>query len=731
MTYGGTYRYYTKIQARYGVEFTFVDTATPTKSARAFRPNTKLLHLETPDEPDDERSATSRSSPQIAHERGAIVVVDNTFASPYLQRPLALGADIVFHSTTKFLNGHSDSVGGIAVAKSPEHVEWLSFVQNSSGAILSPMDSWLVLRGIKTLVVRMERHEQNGRAIAQFLATQPKVEEGLLPGPARPPAARAREAADARLRRDDLLRPRLVRERRRRSSRASRLCSLGESLGGVETLISHPATMTHASIPEPERSRLGVTPGLVRISVGIEDVEDLIADLAQALDGRAGARRREALGEDCSGRARGRGCAPRRAVGVSPAAPRLRADDYGATRDALVERINAVRAARPAAALADAAPHVRVAQARAARGRGRPPPRIPRSRPPEDRDAALEARATRRGSSRRSSSRRTATSTTVSRRRRTTPRSRARSSSSAELPGPRHRRRAARGDPALRVRLRASRWPDFFAEKTAELVEPRGGPRRESSRASTASASARACSRCAANPLLDETALRHAKDMLARSYYGHDSPEGTTALERSKAAGYRPRFAGENIARGQYSAEEVMDGWMGSPIHREHILGKLFTDVGAAVAIGKNKNGYQVLWVQAFGRDRSEPPAALIGLTASWLESVRSERATDRLPTTPGPSVSVSLSPPASRSRAQRASSPRVRAVPRARSPAAGAAPPPRRSPASRGRASDALDGRLQLARVSRRPRRGPRSAGAGRFGSSVQTKSGTRIRSR
>jgi cystathionine gamma-lyase/cystathionine beta-lyase/cystathionine gamma-lyase/homocysteine desulfhydrase len=282
LTYGGTYRYFTKIQARYGVEFTFVDTANAEAVRCAMRANTKLLHLETPTNP----MMTLCDIPllsQIAHERGALVVVDNTFASPYLQRPLELGADFTVHSTTKFLNGHSDSVGGVAVAKDPAHLEWLAFVQNSSGAILSPFDSWLVLRGIKTLVVRMERHETNAREIARYLSEHPKVRKTYYPGlPDHPQYDLARrqmkgfggmisfdlgslEAARALLGR-------------------VRLCSLGESLGGVETLISHPATMTHGSIPEEEREKLGITMGLVRISVGIEDVEDLVADLAQALE---------------------------------------------------------------------------------------------------------------------------------------------------------------------------------------------------------------------------------------------------------------------------------------------------------------------------------------------------------------------------------------------------------------------------------------------------------------
>jgi cystathionine beta-lyase/cystathionine gamma-synthase len=282
LTYGGTYRYFTKIQARYGVEFTFVDTAREDAVREAMRPNTKLLFLETPTNP----MMTLCDIPllsQIAHGRGALVVVDNTFASPYLQKPLELGADFSVHSTTKFLNGHSDSVGGVVVAKSAEHVEWLAFVQNASGAILSPFDSWLVLRGVKTLAVRMERHEQNANKIAFFLASHPKVRKTLYPGlPDHPQHGLAKrqmkgfggvisfdlgsfDAAQAMLSR-------------------VRLCSLGESLGGVETLISHPATMTHGSIPEGERETLGIRMGLVRISVGIEDVEDLVADLSNALE---------------------------------------------------------------------------------------------------------------------------------------------------------------------------------------------------------------------------------------------------------------------------------------------------------------------------------------------------------------------------------------------------------------------------------------------------------------
>jgi len=281
MTYGGTYRYYTKILANYGVDFSFVDTSLAEDVERAMRPETKMLHLESPTNPTMQLCDIAALA-NIAHRNGAVVVVDNTFASPYLQKPLALGADIVMHSTTKFLGGHSDTIGGAAIAKSKEHVEWLSFVQNSSGAILSPMDSWLVLRGIKTLVVRMERHEANGRAVAAHLAKQSKIRKVNYPGlPSHPQYALAKKQMTgfgAMISFDlgsfDNAAAFLAKVR---------LCSLAESLGGVETLISHPATMTHAAIPEEERNRLGVTPGLVRISVGIEDIEDILGDLDQAL----------------------------------------------------------------------------------------------------------------------------------------------------------------------------------------------------------------------------------------------------------------------------------------------------------------------------------------------------------------------------------------------------------------------------------------------------------------
>ena len=252
MTYGGTYRYYTKILANYGVEFSFVDTTRPEEVERAIRPETKMLHLESPTNPTMQLADIAALS-ELAHRNGAVVVVDNTFASPYLQKPLSLGADIVMHSTTKFLGGHSDTVGGAAIAKSKEHVEWLSFVQNSSGAILSPMDSWLVLRGIKTLVVRMERHESNGRAVADHLAKQPKIRKVNYPGLASHPQhalAKKQMSGFGAMISFDLG----SLDGATAFLGKVRLCSLGESLGGVETLISHPATMTHASIPEEERN---------------------------------------------------------------------------------------------------------------------------------------------------------------------------------------------------------------------------------------------------------------------------------------------------------------------------------------------------------------------------------------------------------------------------------------------------------------------------------------------
>jgi cystathionine beta-lyase/cystathionine gamma-synthase len=210
--------------------------------------------------------------------------VDNTFCSPYLQKPIELGADIVVHSTTKFLNGHSDSVGGVVVSNSDEIGEQIGFLQNAVGAILSPFDSWLVLRGIKTLAVRMKCHEHNGMAMANYLANHAKVKKVNYPGlPDHPQHELAKRQMNGF---GSMISFELGSyENAKKFLDRVRLCSLAESLGGVETLISHPISMTHASVPEEMRKRLGITPGLVRISVGIEDIEDLVADLENAFDG--------------------------------------------------------------------------------------------------------------------------------------------------------------------------------------------------------------------------------------------------------------------------------------------------------------------------------------------------------------------------------------------------------------------------------------------------------------
>jgi cystathionine beta-lyase/cystathionine gamma-synthase len=220
---------------------------------------------------------------ELAHRHGLRLVVDNTFASPYVQRPIASGADLVVHSTTKYLNGHSDSVGGVVVATRDDDIEWLKFVQNAAGAILGPFDAWLVLRGTKTLALRMERHNVNGLAMARYLEAHAKVKAVHYPGlPSHPQHALARRqmCGFGGMLAFDLG----SLEAARRLLNAVRLCALAESLGGVETLISHPATMTHASVPAATRAALGITDGLVRLSVGIEDLEDLKADLGQALD---------------------------------------------------------------------------------------------------------------------------------------------------------------------------------------------------------------------------------------------------------------------------------------------------------------------------------------------------------------------------------------------------------------------------------------------------------------
>lgn len=280
--YGGSYRLFSKVLEKYGLEFTYVDTSKVDDVRAALRPNTRIVFLETPTNPMMTVTDLAACS-EVAHKAGALVVVDNTFCSPYLQQPISLGADIVVHSTTKFINGHSDSVGGVVVSNSDEIAEQIGFLQNAVGAILSPMDSFLVLRGVKTLAVRMKQHEENGRAMAQYLVSQPKVKKVNYPGlPDHP----QHELAKRQMRGFGAMISFELGsyENAKKFLDRVRLCSLGESLGGVETLISHPESMTHGSVPREMRERLGITPGLVRISVGIEDVEDLIADVAQAFE---------------------------------------------------------------------------------------------------------------------------------------------------------------------------------------------------------------------------------------------------------------------------------------------------------------------------------------------------------------------------------------------------------------------------------------------------------------
>ncbi len=280
--YGGTFRLFDKVLSRYQLSFSYVDTADLDAVERAFTPATRLLFVETPSNP-IMRITDLGAAADLAHRHQARLVVDNTFASPYIQRPLELGADLVTHSTTKYLNGHSDSVGGVVVANRDDDIAWLKFVQNAAGAILGPMDAWLVLRGTKTLPLRMAQHNANGLALAEFLAAHRKVQRVYYPG------LRSHPQHDLARRQMRGFGGMLAfalgsLEAARRLLNGVRLMSLAESLGGVETLISHPATMTHASVPAERRNALGITDGLVRISAGVEDIDDLTEDLGQALD---------------------------------------------------------------------------------------------------------------------------------------------------------------------------------------------------------------------------------------------------------------------------------------------------------------------------------------------------------------------------------------------------------------------------------------------------------------
>ncbi|MCL6567100.1 MAG: PLP-dependent aspartate aminotransferase family protein [Acidobacteriia bacterium] len=279
--YGGVFRLTTQLLVEFGLSFDFVDTSDLNKIERALKPSTKMIYVETPTNPTMLITDIAAVA-GLARAHNLTLVVDNTFLSPYLQRPLELGAHIVVHSMTKYLNGHSDCTGGAVVLTRQEDAERIYFLQRSAGTGLAPMDCWLVARGIKTLPVRMEQHCKNGMAVAEFLENHPKVKRVLYPGLKSHPqyeVARRQQRGPGAMLSFDLG----TLEAARRMLENVRLCSLAESLGGVETLISLPALMTHASVPVAVRQQIGITDGLVRLSVGIEDAEDLIADLDQAL----------------------------------------------------------------------------------------------------------------------------------------------------------------------------------------------------------------------------------------------------------------------------------------------------------------------------------------------------------------------------------------------------------------------------------------------------------------
>lgn len=279
--YGGVPRLFNQVLANYGLEFSYVNTADAGQVDRAIRKNTRMVYVETPTNPlmtiTDLRAVAA-----VCRRKKVELVVDNTFMSPYFQKPLELGADLVVHSTTKFLNGHSDGLGGVIVCSKTEQAEEFGFIQKAAGAILSPFECWLVLRGVKTLAVRMEQHDQNGRSVAEFLSKHKKVKQVFYPGlPNHPQHELARRQMSG-------FGSMITFEtgslgNAKKLLKNVRVCTLGESLGGVETLISHPATMTHAALGEKGRKAIGITDGMVRISVGIEDVDDIITDLDTAL----------------------------------------------------------------------------------------------------------------------------------------------------------------------------------------------------------------------------------------------------------------------------------------------------------------------------------------------------------------------------------------------------------------------------------------------------------------
>ncbi len=279
--YGGTPRLFNQVLVNFGLTFTYVNMSDLNALERAFQKNTRLVFAETPTNPLMEL-CDLRAAAELSHKHKAEVVVDNTFMSPFFQRPLEFGADMVLHSTTKFLNGHSDGLGGVVVCTKPEQAEKLAFLQKAAGAIMSPFECWLILRGVKTLAVRMMQHDRNGRKVADYLAKHKKVKKVFYPGlPDHPQHQLAKEQMSGFGGMISFETGSLANANK--MLRKVHICSLGESLGGVETLISHPATMTHAALGEEGRRKIGITDGLVRISVGIEEVEDILADLDQAL----------------------------------------------------------------------------------------------------------------------------------------------------------------------------------------------------------------------------------------------------------------------------------------------------------------------------------------------------------------------------------------------------------------------------------------------------------------
>jgi cystathionine beta-lyase/cystathionine gamma-synthase len=279
--YGGTPRLFNQVLATFGLEFSYVDTSDAENVERAIRKNTRLVYVETPTNPLMRLSDLEAIS-TICRRKKAALVVDNTFMSPYFQQPLALGADMVIHSTTKFLNGHSDGLGGVVVCSRPEQAEKLAFLQKAAGAILAPFECWLVLRGVKTLAARMEIHDRNGRVVADFLANHKKIRKVFYPGLADHPQHELAKRQMSGFGSMITFETGSLKNANKMLKKL-RVCSLGESLGGVETLISHPATMTHAGLGEKGRKAIGITDGMVRISVGIENLEDILEDLEQGL----------------------------------------------------------------------------------------------------------------------------------------------------------------------------------------------------------------------------------------------------------------------------------------------------------------------------------------------------------------------------------------------------------------------------------------------------------------